>query len=49
MKLSSAETAGLAEPLDQEAMHQILSSTIEAHREAASAFVEKRQARLTGR
>ncbi len=47
--LNSAETAGLDESLDQEAMHHILSSTTEDHREAAAAFVEKRQARFTGR
>ena len=49
MNLNSAETADLAESLDQEAMRHILSSTTEGQREAASAIVEKRQARFTGR
>ncbi len=49
MNLNSAETADLAESLDQEAMHHILSSITEDQREAASAIVEKRQARFTGR
>ena len=49
MNLNSAETADLAESLDQEAMHHVLSSITEDHREAASAIVEERQTRFTGR
>lgn len=47
--LNRALTASLDEALDQEALHHILSSGTEDHREAAAAFVEKREARFTGR
>ena len=49
MNLNSAETTDPAESLDQKAMRHILSSNTEDHREAASAIVEKRRARFTGR
>ena len=47
--LNRAMTGSLDEALDQEALHHILSSTTEDHREAAAAFVEKREPRFTGR
>jgi|SRR5215469_966567 2-(1,2-epoxy-1,2-dihydrophenyl)acetyl-CoA isomerase len=47
--LNCAESGGLAELLDMEAMHQVLTGRTEDHREAAKAFVEKRAPIFTGR
>jgi 2-(1,2-epoxy-1,2-dihydrophenyl)acetyl-CoA isomerase len=47
--LNHAINAPLESALDLEALHHILSSTTDDHREAAAAFVEKREPRLTGR
>lgn len=47
--LNLAQTAPLDSALDQEALHHILSSTTEDHREAAAAFVDKRPPRFVGR
>lgn len=46
--LNLAEHAALAECLDSEAWRQIVCMTTADHREAATAFVEKRPARFTG-
>ena len=37
------------EPLDLEALHHTLSAATDDHREAAAAFVEKREPRFVGR
>jgi len=47
--LNCAESGGLAELLDIEAVHQVQTSRTEDHREAATAFVEKRTPIFTGR
>jgi 2-(1,2-epoxy-1,2-dihydrophenyl)acetyl-CoA isomerase len=47
--LNFAESASLAELLDMEAAHQVLSGSTEDHREAAKAFVEKRPPIFVGR
>jgi 2-(1,2-epoxy-1,2-dihydrophenyl)acetyl-CoA isomerase len=47
--LVTAEYADLETLLEVEARHQILSGTTEDHREAASAFVEKRKPNFVGR
>jgi 2-(1,2-epoxy-1,2-dihydrophenyl)acetyl-CoA isomerase len=46
--LNRAETSDLATLLDQEALNMQLSGTTNDHREAAKAFVEKRQPTFTG-
>lgn len=47
--LNVAETAGLAEALDLEALHHARTSLTEDHREAARAFAEKRRPTFRGR
>jgi 2-(1,2-epoxy-1,2-dihydrophenyl)acetyl-CoA isomerase len=47
--LNCAESQGLAELLDMEAVHQVQTGRTEDHREAANAFVEKRAPIFTGR
>jgi 2-(1,2-epoxy-1,2-dihydrophenyl)acetyl-CoA isomerase len=47
--LSYAESGGLAELLDMEAVHQVQTGRTEDHREAANAFVEKRPPIFVGR
>jgi 2-(1,2-epoxy-1,2-dihydrophenyl)acetyl-CoA isomerase len=47
--LNLAERAGLAECLDNEAWRHIVCMTTADHREAATAFVEKRPPRFTGK
>ena len=47
--LNLAETGSLEAALDQEALHHVLSAMTEDHREAATAFVEKRPPRFRGR
>ena len=46
--LNCAESSGLAELLDMEAVHQVQTGRTEDHREAARAFVEKRVPIFTG-
>jgi 2-(1,2-epoxy-1,2-dihydrophenyl)acetyl-CoA isomerase len=46
--LNHAMTAPLESALDLEALHHILSSNTEDHREAAAAFVQKREPRFRG-
>jgi 2-(1,2-epoxy-1,2-dihydrophenyl)acetyl-CoA isomerase len=46
--LNCAESSGLAELLDMEAVHQVQTGRTEDHREAARAFVEKRVSIFTG-
>ena len=41
--LNCAESGGLADVLDMEAVHQVQTGRTEDHREAAKAFVEKRK------
>ena len=47
--LLAAETASLEDVLDLEALHQVRSGLTADHREARSAFLEKRKATFTGR
>jgi 2-(1,2-epoxy-1,2-dihydrophenyl)acetyl-CoA isomerase len=47
--INRAETVGLAEALDAEAPAMVRSMATEDHREAAAAFVEKRDAIFRGR
>jgi 2-(1,2-epoxy-1,2-dihydrophenyl)acetyl-CoA isomerase len=47
--LNRAETAGLAECLDIEATHHLRTGLTEDHREAAAAFVAKREPAFRGR
>jgi 2-(1,2-epoxy-1,2-dihydrophenyl)acetyl-CoA isomerase len=47
--LNRAETAGLGECLDMEAFHHLRTGLTEDHREAAAAFVEKREPAFRGR
>lgn len=47
--INRAETVGLADALDAEAAAMTRTMSSEDHREAAAAFVEKRQALFTGR
>jgi 2-(1,2-epoxy-1,2-dihydrophenyl)acetyl-CoA isomerase len=47
--LNCAESSGLAEVLDLEAAHQVQTGRTEDHREAATAFVEKRAPIFNGR
>jgi 2-(1,2-epoxy-1,2-dihydrophenyl)acetyl-CoA isomerase len=47
--LNCAESGGLAELLDMEAAHQVQTGRTEEHREAATAFVEKRAPIFAGR
>jgi 2-(1,2-epoxy-1,2-dihydrophenyl)acetyl-CoA isomerase len=46
---NAAETAGLAQMLDLEAWHHTRCGMTEDHREAARAFVEKREPVFRGR
>ena len=46
--LNRAETSDLTTLLDQEALNMRLSGMTNDHREAARAFVEKRQPTFTG-
>ena len=46
--LNCAESSGLAELLDMEAVHQVQTGRTQDHREAARAFVEKRVPIFTG-
>jgi 2-(1,2-epoxy-1,2-dihydrophenyl)acetyl-CoA isomerase len=48
-KLNRAVTGDLADCLDLEATHHVHTGLTEDHREAASAFVEKREPRFRGR
>ncbi|MEE9315256.1 MAG: enoyl-CoA hydratase [Rhizobiaceae bacterium] len=47
--MNLAEQGTLSQALDQEALHMMLSFRTEDHREAATAFVEKRDPKFTGR
>ncbi|MFO1327814.1 MAG: enoyl-CoA hydratase-related protein [Rubrivivax sp.] len=47
--LNHAISAPLESALDLEALHHTLSAQTEDHREAARAFVEKREPRFVGR
>ena len=47
--LNHAETATLESALDLEALHHVLSATTDDHREAATAFVDKRAPTFRGR
>jgi len=47
--LLAAETSSLADVLDLEAFHQARTDVTEDHKEARTAFVEKRKPRLQGR
>jgi len=47
--LNRAETAGLMDCLDIEASHHLRTGLTEDHREAAVAFVEKREPAFHGR
>ena len=47
--MNYAESGGLSELLDMEAAHQVQTGRTEDHREAATAFVEKRTPIFTGR
>jgi 2-(1,2-epoxy-1,2-dihydrophenyl)acetyl-CoA isomerase len=47
--MNAAETASLKEMLDLEAWHHTRTGMTEDHREAARAFVEKREPHFKGR